>query len=381
MSFFDKKRKSRRFIDLDLWWDDPRMFNGIIYALPRSGKTVLLHNMINTYMGKGFTCFLNDCAKGYDLQERKPKSEILMLFSEDLENIPRIRVFVPINCKVKIPSQDFELIQVESYDEIFNNMDPKALSVLSFDSFVLPPLAYARFWALFGIELLFRSKQDKITTPVFGGFDQINHIFPSRALRFSGEAGQAQAHAANWFAKFLMDCSGSGVKVVGTSHGITMVKMTVRNQFHWKWFKTFTEDVSKAVDRIKPAQKLIATLPIDTAYVTDDRSWGDIVSGIPNIPYTPDPVYYQGDHIKDRCWELESAYSYLVPAPKQKNGETDVKPMLLLVGCMHLLGMSQNTIAHTLNKSRSTVRYYLRKLCGIPDYMTLLEEHGMVGGS
>ena len=374
------KRRIKRTIDLDGFWYDPRLFNAIIYGSPRSGKTVLLANMVNIHKGLGFLCFINDCAKGYDLKQKRPKSEILMYFSDQLEFInKKIRIFTPPRCYVDIPNHDYESVEVNSYEELFSNMKKDRLNIISFDSFVLPPLAFARFYALFSIELLYRSKRSELYTPILCVVDQINHVFPSSALRFSGIAGSIQDKASNWFSRFLTDCSGSGIRMVATSHGITMVKKVVRMNFHWKFFKQFTEDVTLAVSRIRPAQKLIESLAVNEVYATDDQAWGDVIPDIPDVPYEPADVYYQGEFIKDPYWLLESQYQHLVLTPsefrerqkEEKHDGFDANGFHWLIGGMYLGGKSIRKIGKALGLSLNEVYGVLGKCRKNPEYLEL----------
>ena len=87
-SFLGRKKKvTKRMVELDRFYYDTRMFNAIIYGTPRSGKSVLLMNLLNIFHGLGYNCVVNDCAKGFDLKTGKPKSEILGWFSDVLEHI------------------------------------------------------------------------------------------------------------------------------------------------------------------------------------------------------------------------------------------------------------------------------------------------------
>lgn len=365
-----EKRDS--FIDLDRWWET--MHNGIIYGQSGAGKTVLAFNMLNTYLAKGFNNFVNDLGKGYDPQKRIPTSEILMLFSEDMTHVKGVRAFVPPGCTIVMPEQDIDVIEVSSYEEIFRELTPRKVNVISFDSFILSPLAISRFWALLAIEILTRSKRYAFTLPLIGIIDQINHCFPSSALKYSGRAGSAQDEASNYFARFLMDCRGTGIKLVATSHDITQVKVPVRVSFQWKWFKAFTSDVSNAVPRIKPAQGLISTLDPDEAYATDDKSWGDLVPGIPNIRVESSPVYYKGAHVIDPFWALESQYAPLLELSYETYmaRRIEYERRRWQIASLYLLGHSYREIADQVGVNDDTVRKNLNR-CREHDYYVELE--------
>lgn len=378
-----KKRPPKRMVRLDQFFYDPRLFNAIVYGSPRSGKTVLLANMVNIHKGLGFNVFINDCAKGYDLKQKRPKSEILMYFSDQLEYInKKIRIFTPPGCYVDIPNYNYESVEVNSYEELFSNMKPDKLNIISFDSFVLLPLAFSRFYALFSIELLFRSKRAELYTPVLGVVDQINHIFPSQALRFSGMAGAMQDKASNYFARFLMDCSGSGIRMIASSHGITMVKKVIRMNMHYKFFKQFNEDITLAVSRIRPMQKRIESLAINEAYVSDDQAWGDLIPDIPDVPYEPVDVFYTGKFIRDPYWMLDSEFrtQVLTPAEYRKSLKSKADPEMdelkkrICAGLFYLAGVTYEELQAEFETNPMTINAWL-DWCRSMYPFTILEKY------
>ncbi len=368
------KKKRTAFVKLHEFYVAQNMHNGIVYGQPRTGKTVFVVDMLDDFKGMNFTCFINDVAKGFDIKTKQPRSEILLFFSKDLKHIKDVRVFVPPGCKVDIEDTTFELIEIDSYGKLFENLKPDKLNVLCFETFILHPLALARFWALFAIELLFRSKSYSLNLPIFGVIDQINHVFPSRAMKMAGQAGKLQDTASNWFARFLMDSSGSGIKIVGTSHGITQVKKSIRTSFQWKFFKTFTDDVSVAVKRISPAQGVIQTLDLNCVYATNDQNWGDVFEGIPNITYASKAVHYRGNRIIDRHWMLHSDYQELVmtQAEIQKlEGNSSPDVIKWELGSLYLAGYTCKSIARIYNISVGTVNAYLEYCRQYPHYCRL----------
>ncbi len=356
--FGSKKGRPRKFVELERFWRDPNFYNAIIYGTPRSGKSVLLANMINHFMGQKFTILMNDVAKGYDVISSTPRSEILMFFSENLPNIKGVRIFVPKNCQIIIKDHEYELIQISSYNQLFKALKPDKLNIISIDNFILNPASRARFWALFFIEIINRSKRYQLNLPFLACLDQIHHLFPSHAQKHTGRTGMIQNDSATWFATFLQDSSGSGIKVIATSHGITMCRKSVRQNFNFKFFKNLSEDVGQAVPRIRPAQNLIATLPINSTYVVDDRGYGDVFANIPNVTYKPSSVFYQGDYINDPYWLLKSDRAELVETGADRYLITKINQERRgwQVAMLILLGYSDPAIARKLRISSKTVQ-------------------------
>jgi len=322
-SFLTKRKKPKSFVDLPLLFTGSQAFSVIIYGKSRSGKTVHLVNLMDTFIGSKHYNFINDCAKGYSYEAREPRSELLMFFSDSLSHIKGMRIITPPECSVYMENVDgYKIYSVSSYEEIFDIIQKGGpyVNVIAVDSFLLSPLARARFWALFCIELkarIFPDRKKETPLPMVGALDQINLIFPSKALRLGGIGGHIQSKSANWFADFMYNAAGSGLRILATSHGITQVKKPIRDAFLWKFFKTFSGDVEPVAKRMTPIRRYIERLEKNEAYILDDGNMGDFYKGIPNVEYEPGPVYYEGNRIIKELWMLESDYKTLVLTPNE----------------------------------------------------------------
>lgn len=384
-SFLTKRKKPKSFVDLPFLFTGSQAFSVIIYGKSRSGKTVQLASLMDDFIGSKHYNFINDCAKGYSYEAREPRSELLMFFSDSLSHIKGMRIITPPDCSVHMENVDgYKVYSVSSYEEIFNIIQKGGpyINVIAVDSFLLSPLAKARFWALFCIELkarIFPDRKKRTPLPLAGALDQINLIFPSKALRLGGIGGHIQSKAANWFADFMYNAAGSGLRMLATSHGITHVKKPIRDAFLWKIFKNFSGDIEPVAKRAVPIRKYIERLEKDEAYILDDGNMGDFYKGVPNVEYEPGPVYYEGERIMTELWTLESDYKELVLTPAEKRGQAgdseELQKRRFIEGTLFILGYTYDELAILIGKSRKTVEKDLKYLRGEIDGFKTLEEY------
>lgn len=370
MSVLGSRKQGKRHTDLARIWFGNHAFSVLIIGNSRTGKTILLCRYMNDYIKLGNKNFINDCAKGFNHKLGVPESELMRYFSPELDAIHKIRVFVPPNCNIEIDdpkkelTKDFEVVQVHSYEEIFKRImeGGNTINIISVDAFLLAPLAKARFWATFVLELqarCFPSRSRQTLTPIVGALDQANYIFPSNALRQSGVGKGIQDLASDRFASFMMDAAGNGVRMLATTHRIRVLKKSVRDTFLWNIFKNSSSDITDIAKRLVPAQKIIENLQISEMYVIDDSNKGDKVPGLDDLSYPNRPVYYEGKRIHDPFYMLESPHKIHVMTPQEmrdsKKSPDDLSFRRKRSGNMWLLGYDWETIGNENEISKRTV--------------------------
>lgn len=384
-TFLTKSYKPKSYVDADFFYTGDQAFSAIIYGKSRSGKTVQLVGKMDTFIGLGHYNFVNDCAKGYSYKDREPRSELLMWSSPDLQNIKGARLIVPPGCNIHIDNQKlakrYKVYQAASYGDIFKIIarGGSNINVVCIDSFLLSPMAKARFWALFVIELrtrIFPDREKHSPLPLIGALDQINYIFPSSAVPI---VKKIQGLASGWFATFMTDAAGSGVRMLATSHRIKGVNKSVRDAFLWKYFKTFGGDLEDVSKKANTVRGLVSKLEPSELFVIDDGNMNDFYNNVPNITYDICPVYYEGERIEDDLWMLDSRHQIRVMTPNEINMLKVNKPSIwerrVRIAIGYSTGKSYDELAAEESISRKTVENDLKKIREVAPSQIINEQY------
>lgn len=321
--------------------------HALLVGATGSGKTTLLYWLIKRLVDD----IRNECIIHRDTGKGGE--------SIYLTNFKPVRYFVPPSCAIEVQNDsiDLEVVEFNSFNELFQNITRDKINIVSVCRYLRDPYQWSEFWALFFEELVDRALGYELPTPLTTVVDELNQICPSE--RHAIHSGQRKTSA--FVARMVESLRGVDVRLLGTSQGWTKCFKAVRNCFQYYFFKRVAERVDIDIPALKTTLNTIQSLRVDQYIVlVPEKYYTNPYSKLPDLgikKFTEKHrLIYKGKLPYD--WQCESELR-----PKDENKKKEKERLDIIKKLTKLIYeneiVTQKELGEAVGKSQQTISRWI----------------------
>jgi hypothetical protein len=255
----------------------------IVTGITGSGKTQALYWLVD-----GLSLY--ETIVWYDIGK---SGEILKL--AEITGKP-LKIFIPGGCEIEVPENVDHEIHETSMNminfgrEVWGNIDPDFVNILSFQPFILDPSTFTKTIAESFRSLILMAHRYEIETPISLLYDEFHNVVPSQesALDF-------QHYRAGSLVQFNLEKLRSlDVRIVASTHGFTKIRKGVRTSFNWILIKRISDNMGYEQRKLEKFIPMFHTLKNEEGIIVYPNK---IFSDKIKLPFYGDPkkrVFYRG---------------------------------------------------------------------------------------
>jgi hypothetical protein len=181
-----------------------------------------------------------------------------------LSRFRSLKIFYPYECKVEVRGvDDVKYHPFDLVDEIWLELDPSRINVVSIEPFIDDPEVYSRIVGTIFKRLVRLSHAGEIYTPLTVFLDEFHNVAPGKGQGMTDNHYRIGAYVQ----KNVERLRSLKVRIVASTHGITKIRKGVRTSFNWLMIRRISDKLGQEITRLDRYLDIFQTLANDEAII------------------------------------------------------------------------------------------------------------------
>lgn len=199
-----------------------------------------------------------------------------------LSRFKPLKIFYPYECKVEVKGLEVEFKPFDFVDEIWLELNPSKINIVSLEPFIDDPEVYSRIMATIFKRLVRLSHAGEIYNPLTVFIDEFHNVAPGKGQGMTDNHYRVGAYVQ----KNVERLRSLRIRLVASTHGITKIRKGVRTSFNWLMIRRISDRIGQEITRLEKYLDIFQTLANDEAVIVyPTKTYSDRIK----LPYYAPP--------------------------------------------------------------------------------------------